>query len=116
MSLVGKRALFKAALDTVPDVRGFESKPSTPKSGDAWPLLGSGELDEAAGLFAWSWSIGVFLPADRAAADAWIDEHLLDLTQAIWTSGIGLVTEASPANFGTETNYVYGLLLTVRSD
>lgn len=116
MSLTGKRAAFKAALDTVPGVKGYESRPSTAKPGDAWPLLGPGERDEAAGLFAWSWTVGILLPQDRDAADAWIDEHLDQLTRAIWTADLGFVEVASPANFGTETNYVYGLLLTVRSD
>lgn len=116
MSLAGKRAAFKVALDTVAGCTGYTSKPSTPRTGDAWPQLGTGERDEDAGMFAWTWYVGVMLPADRAAADEWIDSHLDALTSAIWAGSLGLVEAASPTNLGTDSSYIYGLLLTVRSD
>jgi hypothetical protein len=114
MSLVGKRAEFKAALDGVPDVKGFTAEPSTPKTGNAWPVWGGGERDDESGLLGHTWSVGVVTPQDISAADAWIDGHLDAIVAAL--SPVAYVESVAPAQFGTDSNPVNGLLITTGSE
>lgn len=116
MSLVGKRAEYKAALDLVADVTGYEYRPSTPKAGDAWPHLGAGNRDDRSGQFLIGWSVGVYLPQDERTASAWIDDHIGELVDTLESEGAGYVEAFSPANFGTDPSHVYGLLITMRGE
>lgn len=110
MSLNGTRDDFKAALDTVDGVTGYLARPKTPKAGDAWPLWGGGDRDEDTGLFDDTWSVGVALPQDETSANDWIDAHLDDIVSAL--RPVAYVDGRKPANFGTDTSPVYGLLIT----
>lgn len=115
MSLTGKRAQIAAALSTVDGVTGFERRPRGPRPGDAWPLYQGAARDGDTGLFAHTFAVGLMLPQDEAAADDWIDGHLESIADAL-ARGAGWMEEAEPANFGTDTSPVYGLLITMRSE
>jgi hypothetical protein len=116
MSLTGKRAEYKAALDLVDDVRGYEYRPGTPKPGDAWPHLDQGQREELSGQFMIAWAVGIYLPQDERSANLWIDAHLDALVDTLEAEGVGYVDAFTPANFGTETSHVYGLMLTMRGE
>jgi hypothetical protein len=116
MSLVGKRDDLASALDLVADVRGFAYRPSSTKAGDAWPVYGGAERDDNTGMFAHTWSVAVALPQDERAASAWIDAHIDELVDTLARQGVAYVDRYDPANFGDANSYVYGLILTTRSE
>jgi hypothetical protein len=116
MSIVGKRQDFAIALGLVDDVQGFAYRPASPKAGDAWPIFGGGERDDATGLFSHTWSAAVYLPQDERAASAWIDDHVDLLADTLAQRGVAYVDGFNPVNLGTDTSYIYGLLLTTRSE
>lgn len=116
MSLAQKRAAFKAVLDTIDGVTGFRYRPSTPKAGDAWPLLGEGERDQQSGQFTWTWAVVIYLPADVQAADDWLDANADEFVDALETIGVAYVDTITPSQFGDESSPVLGLLITTRSE
>ncbi len=116
MSLSDTRAHIADALSTVDGVKGHATRPRTARSGDAWPLYQGSERNEYTGLWAHKFAIGVMLPQDQAAADAWIDSHFEAIADAMSEAGIGWVDEADPADFGTDASPVYGLVINMRSD
>lgn len=116
MSITSTRDDIAAALATVGGVNGFPRRPRAPRPGDAWPLFQGSERDDDTGLWSHKFTIGVMLPQDEAAADAWIDEHFESVAQAIEQAGVGWVDQCDPANLGTETSPVYGLVINMRSD
>jgi hypothetical protein len=83
MSIAGMRAVLKTALDTVDGVRGYEYRPDSITDGDAWPVRGPAERDQASGLFLLDWGVQVVLPSDPKQADAWMDAHVNALVTAL---------------------------------
>lgn len=83
MGIVGKRAEFRVALSAVEGVTGYDASPSIPKPGDAWPVWRGAARDEDGLPFTHTWSVVVTLPTDQTAAEAWTDEHLVELYQAL---------------------------------
>lgn len=116
MSIVGKRQDFATALTLVDDVHGFAYRPASPKAGDAWPIYRGAERDGDTGMFAHTWAVGVVLPKDERAASAWIDAHVETLVDTLAQEGVAYVDQYDPANFGSDTSYIYGLLLSTRSE
>jgi hypothetical protein len=57
-----------------------------------------------------TWEIWVAIPADRAAAEDWLDAHLDDLIAAVWP--VLLVTQATPNELVLGPNTVNGLVIT----
>jgi hypothetical protein len=82
MTLTGKRADIAAALSSAPGVTGHPYRPSTPATGDAWPLLGPGTRD-AGTAFRVAWVVRVFMPQDERAAEEWWDTHWPHLFEAL---------------------------------
>lgn len=97
-------------------MRGFPRQPRTPRPGDAWPIYQGCVRDEPTGQFVHLFAVGVQLPQDEQAADDWIDGHLEDIVTMLAYRGVGYVDSGDPANFGTDTSPVYGLLITMRSE
>lgn len=113
MSLVGERLGIKQALDTATGVQGFEYRPTTPRAGDAWPLLGA--LDRADGLsFYTTWLVLVFLPQDERAQSAWIDEHAEEIVDALLA--VGFVDRIEPVILTAGSGDQYALQITMRSE
>lgn len=82
MSLTGRREEIAAALSTAAGVTGYAYRPTTPRPGDAWPLLGV--LDRAEGdAFYASWRVLVFLPQGERDASVWIDAHYEAVVDAL---------------------------------
>jgi hypothetical protein len=116
MSITGKRDDFATALGMVTDVRGFAYRPSAAKAGDAWPIYRGAERDEDTGMFAHAWAVAVMLPQDERTASTWIDEHADALVDTLAQQGVAYVDQYTPANLGTDASYIFGLLLTTRSE
>lgn len=114
MSLTGDRAAIAAALSTATGVTGYVYRPGTPKTGDAWPLLGGLENAGNATTFAVTWRVYVYLPQDERSASEWIDTHHEDLVDALLP--VGFVDRIEPVNIGTEQAPVSALLLTMRGE
>ena len=113
MSLSGQRAAIAAALSTVTDVNGYEDRPTTPRPGDAWPLLSA--LDRADGLaFETTWRVLVFLPqAERGASD-WIDGHHEQLVDGL--EPVGFVDRIEPVALAAAGGDQYALQITMRGE
>lgn len=113
MSLVGNRDAIASQLSTVPDVHGYAYRPTTPRPGDSWPLLGA--LDRADGLaFYVSWRVMVFLPQDERSASEWIDAHYEDLVDAL--EPVGFVDRIEPVvSSASGTDQMY-LQITMRGE
>lgn len=113
MSLTGDRAAIAAALSTMTGVKGYPYRPTTPRPGDAWPLLG--QLRHAAGMaFEVTWRVMVFLPQDERAASDWVDSHYADVVDALLP--VGFVDTAEPALMATNAGDQNVLLITMRSE
>lgn len=114
MNLQGDRAAIASALDTVTGVNGYGIRPSTPKRGDAWPILGALTRD-AAYSYAVSWSVFVFIGGNEQSASEWLDANLDEIDDAL--RSVGFIDTIEPANLGnSETQPSYGLMITMRSE
>lgn len=113
MTLIAKRAEFATALSTVDDVTGYAYRPATPKTGDAWPLLGPLERDDGL-AFMVTWRVIVLLPSDERDASAFIDAHFEDLVDAL--EPIAFVDGATPVGRPAEAGSEYALEITTRSE
>lgn len=113
MSLVGDRAAIAQALSSADGVRGFSHRPATPKTGDAYPLLGS--LDRGpASSFETTWRVVVVLPGDERAASDWFDEHHEPIAEAL--QGFGYVERIEPGIVVTEAGDKEAMILTLRRE
>lgn len=114
MSLAGRRAEIATGLTTVDSVNGYQYKPTTPKPGDAWPLLG--EMDRADGLsFYVTWRILVFLPQDERQASQWIDAHVEALIDGV-EQNCGFVDRVEPVALSSSAGDQLALQITMRSE
>lgn len=113
MTLSGARAEIVAALNTVDGVKAYDKRPATARQGDAW-LRWRAERDDDSGGFDHTWYVAIVTPQGEAAADAWIDDHLDDLLAALRPATY--VTAYGPANFGTDTSPIDGLLITTNRE
>lgn len=113
MSLVGDRAAIAAALSGATGVTGYEYRPTTPRPGDAWPLLGA--MERADGLsFYVTWRVLVLLPQNEQAASEWMDAHTEDLVDAL--EPLGFVDRLEPAVITANSADQYALQITMRSE
>jgi hypothetical protein len=113
VSITGKRQAIADALSTVDGVSGFLYRPTTPKPGDAWPLLGSAE--RAAGLaFLVTWRVHVLLPQDEVQASVWLDQHVGDLVDAL--NPVGYVAGFQPITLPASGSDRFGFEFSLRSE
>ena len=77
------RTSIAAALSTVLGVTGYPKAPTIFRTGDGWPLWGGSERWDGGGPFVTTWRVVIVLPADEAAADEWIADHLDNLVDAL---------------------------------
>lgn len=114
MSLTGDRQAIADALSTVTGVTGYPYKPTTPKPGDAWPLLRS--LDREDGLmFAATWTVVVNLPQTERAASEWVDENYEAVIDGLLP--VGYVEQVRPAVLTTNNSTDrYVLEITMRAE
>lgn len=82
MSLVGTRTEIADLLSAVEGVNGYAYRPTTPRPGDAWPILPSLNLQDG---LVWrpEWSVVVFLPQDERAAAQWLDTNFESIANAL---------------------------------
>jgi len=113
VTIVGKRAEIVAALNGISGVAAYEFRPTTPRPGDAWPLLGPLERDEGRS-FLITWRVFVFLPQDERAASIWIDAAFDDLIDAL--SPVVYVDRVEPFLIPTGGAEQFALLITSRSE
>lgn len=113
MSLTGDRDAIAQALSTVDDVTGYAYRPTTPRPGDAWPLLSGLERDQGF-TFMVTWRVLVFLPQDEVDASKWIDAHFESLVEALEPKGF--VESLVPVNLGADSQQQYGLQITMRGE
>lgn len=112
-ALAGDRAAIAAALSTADGVKGYAYRPTTPKPGDAWPLLGA--LERADGLaFTASWRVLVFLPQNEVTASEWIDIHHEDLVDVL--APVGFVDRIEPVVLSASGTDQYALQILMRSE
>ncbi len=110
MSNVGIRALLAAAASEVPGVSGFPTMPDGVTEGAAWPQWrGLSTDNEQAGLTN-SWSVVFAVGSDYEAVDAWIDEHL----DAVWDAiqPVMFIDSIEPTQITTGTAGLVGLTVT----
>lgn len=90
------------ALSTVDDVRGYPFRPSAPKIGDAWPVIGPAQ--RASGdAFLVTWAVQVVVPTDdEVAARTWWSEHWPPLFYAL--QPVMHITTFAPAVLVTADN------------
>jgi len=113
MTLVGKRAELAAALNTIDGVIGYEYRPTTPRPGDAWPLLGPMERDEGR-AFIVTWRVFVFLPQDERAASDWIDAHFDAVVDGL--SPVVFVDKGEPFLIPAAGSEQFCLMISTRSE
>jgi len=114
VSLTDARATIAAAMNGVPDVRGYAFRSATPRPGDSWPLLGA--LEHGPGNeFVATWRVIVFLPQTEATASEWIDSHWEEIFTALETN-VGFVERIEPVNIGASGTDQLALQLTLRSE
>lgn len=101
--IVAFKNRVKAALNPVAGVTCYVYAPNVWKPGDCWPQwsgAGQPESGPYAQSFTHAYRLIVVLPADRDAADTWVDEHLDDLVAAL--ADVISVTEIAPAKLPAE--------------
>lgn len=113
-TLAQARGEFAGALNSVDGVKYFETRPQAPRSGDTWLRWRAERDDNGAGGFDVTWSVAIITPPGESAADTWIDEHIDDLLSAI--RPVAYVTGYVPANFGTDSSPILGLLITTNRE
>jgi hypothetical protein len=112
---MSRRTAIAAALSTVAGVKGYEYRPTTPRVGDAWPLLSG--LDRDAGrAFIRTWRVLVFLPQEERAASDWIDAHHESLVGAMEEQDVGFVDRLEPVALAATGSDQYALQITMRSE
>ena len=109
-TIAAGRAEIVAALNAVAGIQAYLSKPSAPRSGDAWLTWRADRDSDTVGGFDITWSIVIVTPAGEQASDTWIDDHLDAVLAAL--RPVTYVTGFAPANLGTDASPVFGLLIT----
>ena len=113
MSLTGDRDAIAAALSGVPGVTGYPYRPSTPRAGDAWPLLGAIDRAEAMTFYV-NWRILVFLPQSERGASDFIDARWEDLVDALLP--VGFVERIEPVALGPAGAEQFAAQILMRSE
>jgi len=113
MSFDNDRAEIVTALNTVTGVKGYQNRPTAPRTGDAWPTLPT--LNLQAGLV-WrpTWTVHVVLPSDERAAAVWMDAHFLPIVTALRVPAFP--ESAGPAVLETSAGDLLILEITMRSE
>lgn len=108
------RAATAVALSTVEGVTGYAYRPTTPTTGDAWPLLTGYERDAPTGVFVSVSRVMVLLPQEERDASDWIDTHAAPLIDALQFYDIGYVDRLDPVELAN-TNQL-ALQISMRSE
>lgn len=113
MSLATKRVELAQALCAVSGVAGYEYPPNVWKTGDAWPVLDTLDLEQG---LVWrpTWLVHVVLPADPRKASEWMDEHFIDIANALRVPSFA--ERAEPIDVQTDQGPVSLLQITTRSE
>jgi len=101
------------ALSTAAGIKGMTKRPTTPRTGDAWPIWDGAERGDG-GAFMMSWRVRVFLPQDEVAASTWIDANLDALYDAI--TPVAYVESFRPVAVPASSGEQLALDITVRSE
>ncbi len=113
MSGTATRAQFAELLSTVDGLAGFQNRPSTIKTGSAWPLLRS--VTRGPGLaFEYEWQIIVALGGDELAAQAKLDQLLPTL--AVTLDPVAYVDSATPIVITTSAGDMFAVEITARAE
>lgn len=107
------RTALAAALSTVSGVTGYPRRPTTIRSGDAWPQWAGSQHDGGQG-FVETWNVLIVLPPDEAGADTFADAKQALLIAAL--RSVMFVDSFAPATLATEAGDVYALLISGRSE
>ena len=113
MTFTETRKDLAVALGTIPKVRGYVHRPTTPEIGDAWPLFG-GAGNRAGDTFEGRWRVLVFVGGDEVTATEWMDEHLPAVLEAI--DPIAYVDSAIPRTTTINGAEAFVIEITARSE
>lgn len=113
MSLADQRQLLADTLSTVTDVTGYVTRPTLLRTGDAWPILPSLDLEHGL-IWRPTWRVLVVLPSDEAKAVEWVDTHFAAIVAAL--RGPAFPTTADLGAFRTEAGDVFLLDITLQTD
>lgn len=113
MSFTDTRDELASILSTVPDVKGYKTRPSVVTPGAAWPLL---DVAERGPGMAWSatWRIVVVLSGDELAAQAKLDDLLPLLVDAL--NPVAYTETARPIALTTSAGDLFAVEITARAE
>ena len=114
MSNAQTRQNIADALSTVAGIKGYTSTPSAPSVGDGWPQWRG--ADRAGGYaYTNTWIVLIVLPnQDEVTADAYADEHLELLDDAL--RPVLFIDSIAPAEIPAEGGPLLALLITGHSE
>lgn len=113
MSVTTDRLELAEILSTVDGVHGFEFRPATFGTGDAWPQIGPLERGPA-NNFLVTWRVTIVLPANERKASSWFTDHIEDLTDAL--DQFAYVERIEPFILQTEAGDANAILLTMNKE
>lgn len=112
-TVAAARQRLADAVGTAAGVTAYVRRPTTPKTGDAWPLWDGADRGDG-GAFMLTYRVRVMLPQDEVAASEWIDAHLDGLYDAIEPAAY--VESFRPVAITASGGEQYALDITVRSE
>lgn len=107
------RESLAAALSTVPGLKGYADRPSSPRPGDCWPLIG-GFIPGRGRTVATQWRLIVFLGGDERKAEALFTELFWPVSDALRSQAV--VDSAEAFIYPTEAGQAFAAEFIARSD
>lgn len=110
------RQSIAEAVSTVDGLQGYPERPTSPTTGDAWPLVRGIARGEgaAAAVFETTWAVAIVLAGDVGTATDMFDEVLPQVVQALQSEVF--VDSGRPLTIPTEAGSLYGLEIIGRSE
>lgn len=107
------RATIAAALSTVPGLKGHETKPTTIRVGDCWPLI-NGFIRGRGRTVAAQWRIVMFLGQDELKAEEMFGSMFWPVADAL--RSLAVVDDAEAFMFPTEAGQAFAAAFIARSE